>query len=382
MRALRTGRRRRDEDAGGSFDSLLDTMTNVVGILVVMLAVTQLGVRDAVRQIQSNLPSVSEADLANVRNEAETVHAELSALQASQSGPPAGNVREMIAALEDRIKLLEQNLAAARPSGADTGPLEKESANLRARLKEVEKSAAQDRKRLAEVNDRLEKTPTPRKLPAHVVRLPNPRPAPKGAPCFWFTCSRNRIAFVDAAAMRTMAKERVENTGARLTQDGKFPPRKSGLKRPGQKTTTAPIVTYNGEKVMEYFKQRDIGTRDHRLSVRLNSNRREELIATHRPNAGEAARVLRAPYSKYRRALKQVAKKRGYVRFAVCADSFAVYTAAREVLEEQRLLAGWILRGKPEVQVGWGFGLAINGEKTPPPPATPAPPGKPSIVLD
>ena len=35
----------------GSLDSLLDTMTNVVGILVILLVVTQLGMDDAVRRI-------------------------------------------------------------------------------------------------------------------------------------------------------------------------------------------------------------------------------------------------------------------------------------------------------------------------------------------
>jgi hypothetical protein len=34
------------------------------------------------------------------------------------------------------------------------------------------------------------------------------------------------------------------------------------------------------------------------------------------------------------------------------------------------------------MQVGWGFGLTINGEKTPSPPAKPAAPAKPAIVLD
>ena len=381
MRAIRTSRRRRDDDSGGSFDSLLDTMTNVVGILVVLLAVTQLGVRDAVRQIQSNLPSVTEDELLDVRNEAEAVHAELAALQTNRAGVSGGNMQAAIRALEERIKALEKSIVGLRPSVGDTGPLEKEADSLRTRLKNVEKSVVEDRKRLAEISDRLDKIPVPKKLPAHVVRLPNPRPAPKGAPCFWFTCSNNRIAFLDAAAMRSMAKERVEKTGGRLTQDARsrFT---SGLKGPGMKKKPQPAATYNGEKVMEYFEQRDIGTRDYRLTVRLNSNRREELFATHRANAGEAARGLRAAYSKYRRALKNVAEKKGYVRFAVCGDSFEVYTAAREILEEQGLLAGWTLRGRPEMQVAWGFGLTINGEKTPPPPAKPAAPAKPAIVLD
>lgn len=40
-----------DDDDGGGLDSLLDTMTNVVGILVMVLIATQLGVKDAVSRI-------------------------------------------------------------------------------------------------------------------------------------------------------------------------------------------------------------------------------------------------------------------------------------------------------------------------------------------
>ena len=43
--------RRAKKQSGASLDSLLDTMTNVVGILVILLTVTQLGVSDAVRRI-------------------------------------------------------------------------------------------------------------------------------------------------------------------------------------------------------------------------------------------------------------------------------------------------------------------------------------------
>ena len=44
-------RPRHDQSEGDGLDSLLDTMTNVVGILVLVLVVTQLGVKDAVTRI-------------------------------------------------------------------------------------------------------------------------------------------------------------------------------------------------------------------------------------------------------------------------------------------------------------------------------------------
>ena len=47
-------RKKRDDDEDGGLDSLLDTMTNVVGILVLVLIVTQLGVSDAITEITAN----------------------------------------------------------------------------------------------------------------------------------------------------------------------------------------------------------------------------------------------------------------------------------------------------------------------------------------
>ena len=47
-------KRKTDDDEDGGLDSLLDTMTNVVGILVLVLIVTQLGVSEAITEITSN----------------------------------------------------------------------------------------------------------------------------------------------------------------------------------------------------------------------------------------------------------------------------------------------------------------------------------------
>ena len=48
-------RRKNGNEDEGAMDSLLDTMTNVVGILVIVLVVTQLGVGDAVSRITESI---------------------------------------------------------------------------------------------------------------------------------------------------------------------------------------------------------------------------------------------------------------------------------------------------------------------------------------
>ena len=59
--------RRNKKESGASLDSLLDTLTNVVGILVILVTVMQLGVSEAVQRIaktDSVRPEVYEQALA------------------------------------------------------------------------------------------------------------------------------------------------------------------------------------------------------------------------------------------------------------------------------------------------------------------------------
>jgi hypothetical protein len=55
-------RRARKEDER-SMDSLMDAMTNVVGVLLLILIVSSLGITAAVKKVVENLPEVTEEEL-------------------------------------------------------------------------------------------------------------------------------------------------------------------------------------------------------------------------------------------------------------------------------------------------------------------------------
>ena len=79
---------RRTDDDQGAMDSLLDTMTNVVGILVIVLVVTQLGVGDAVQRIGEKL-EVEPAELEQKKRELADLRARQDRLkQEFQDLPP------------------------------------------------------------------------------------------------------------------------------------------------------------------------------------------------------------------------------------------------------------------------------------------------------
>ena len=64
-----------------SLDSLLDTMTNVVGVLIVVLIVTQVNVSSAAKRIRANLPEVTVPMMEELRKKEKEVQARLASLQ-------------------------------------------------------------------------------------------------------------------------------------------------------------------------------------------------------------------------------------------------------------------------------------------------------------
>ena len=97
--------RRPKKTSGASLDSLLDTMTNVVGILIIMLIVTQLGVGQAVERIKGFVDEVSQEDYDQALAESEDLKALLEELRAEW--------RE----LDPRVPEMRLSLAVLRCAG-------------------------------------------------------------------------------------------------------------------------------------------------------------------------------------------------------------------------------------------------------------------------
>ena len=76
--------RGRNRSTSSNLDSLLDTMTNVVGILVIVLIMTQVNVADAIRRLRSALPEVSEEKMEELVEQVRSVDEELSLLQSPE----------------------------------------------------------------------------------------------------------------------------------------------------------------------------------------------------------------------------------------------------------------------------------------------------------
>lgn len=385
--------RQRSGDSQGSFDSLLDTMTNVVGILVILLVVTQVGVRDALDRIRRSLPDVSAAQLADLRQTAATGKQELARLIAvsRELDPDEERDQAAVLALKEDIARLREALKDKELPEVSLDAVREAVATLLQQLKERNEQLRRIQEEIARVKALLDDTPPRKAPPPKVVRLPNPRPAPPGARPLWFTCCHNRVAFADTEAFAPLALERVRTARQGLLYRAPGKLAAHGLKKwksaRDRQVVLEEQLVYDPDKLVALFRQRDIGTRDYRLVVRvLGDLARENLFVQPRRGGGETARQIAFGTSRYQSRLRRIDPAKHYVRFLVWPDSFEAYIEARRILERHTLAAGWVIHSSPDWHIAGNFGLNLHGEKAPPPPPPappkPRPPPPPPIVLD
>ncbi|HRX80452.1 MAG TPA: hypothetical protein P5307_15380 [Pirellulaceae bacterium] len=371
-----------DDDDGGGLDSLLDTMTNVVGILVMVLIATQLGVKDAVSRIADSDvvdPAMVEAakeKLLLTKQQREAVEAQLSDLKPVDDSAIKVQLADLRRKLDETRATLDQEKAVANQFALKIEEDTKKAEQAKKKIQEVadaeaKREALQDdlRKMLEEeatLKAMLDDTPVQEAPPPKVVTLPDPRPAPEGAREVTFLCTNNRVYPIAADDWRDTIRKKAEFIVESRRLDG------------------GPAVGVNEEKFMKEFKKLNRRLTDDFFEVELYaSGIYPRLKFIPKENAGADEDEVLKPRSRFQRALFVIDKTKYYARFIVLPDSYEVYLAAREMSDQAGLLSGWEPQGE-----GWEYttylgGAILFGPKPPPDPnAKPAPPGKPANVID
>lgn len=167
--------------AGGggelNLDSLMDAVTNVVGVLMIVFVVMALNTARVVQKILSDLPPVTPEEHKKMEDEVKKLP------------PPPADPKKLE---EDKIKAEEQMKKAVEDlKTVDTSDmqakvkfmdLESFQKQLEERKKEREAKKAETDKLLTEaerLKALLDQTPVYQPPPATYVRLPNPRPYPE-----------------------------------------------------------------------------------------------------------------------------------------------------------------------------------------------------------
>ena len=372
-----------EEDDGGGLDSLLDTMTNVLGILVLVIVTTQLDVKEAVERIAASdvvQPEALEAarqKLALTKDQAERIQARLGTAPAVDTG----TVEVEIDSLRRRIDETRASLAESTKTANEYAlRIEQDKKKVAAaqkllmELKETEPKRMELKtdlekalKEEARLKAMLDRTPAQKAPPPKTVTLPDPRPAPEGARPVTFLCTGNEVYPIAADDLRTAIARVAEQVVASKQLDG------------------GPEVGVNFEKFKTELRRQARNLRNDLFDIEVYAaGIYPRLRFTPRPKKGFHEGQVTNPRGEFQKLLASLDPEKYYVQFVVLPDSFEVYLAARAVTDRAGLLSGWDPQPAEYQYTTHLGGPILFGPKPPPPDpnAKPAPPPKPANVID
>ena len=362
-------KRKRKDDAG-SLDSLLDTITTVVGILIILLIVVQLGADSAVNRIveerkKEDAEAMMEERTKRFEKQRQDLLDEKKKVQeklASENKSQAKLIQE--------ISQLENELAAKKKAMPPAPP---KLQNLRQEKTKLDNDKKAIELKVKKVKGLLAKAPKPSgQTLSKEVSLPDPKPAPPKAKPFRFLCRGGKIFPLDDPRLINRVTQEIQKAGIK--------PNKA--------------KEYDGKKIVAHFAKVKPGDPFFHAKPRIDGNKRIIFDLQKKSAAGEDEEALVKPNSKYLAALKTISPKTHYLQFEVFEDSFAAYLSARDLASKRNFPAGWkpVSRGADtdctlSLWTMYDLGRAELIASRPPPkpkPPTgkPAPPKKPANVLD
>ncbi len=350
-------RRRQSHDEELPFVALMDTMTNVVGVLIIVLVMIGISLASSVKKVLSELPPVTMEQLQELlkkivdntpTEDPKKVENELKKLE------------EQLKKNSEELKSLDLTVSSKAIKMMDLDDLSKQIEE-RKKIRDAKKTDVE--KLLAEV-DRLKALldTTPVYVPpaSTVVKLPNPRPMPEKAVLRRFLVANGRVLYLnDEEFMKMVVAEIDKNQKILIVTDRGKP---------------LPKAKLDQKKISAHFQKQRIGTREIKLElVEIPHASRIYMKLTPLPEGGETVEQVKNPASVFQRAMRKFkTEPDSVVWFLVFKDSLDTYLAARDIADQSGVPAGWEIYGADFFQRAV---MPFEVDFIPAPPAPPAPPG-------
>ena len=360
-------RKRITNAEGASMDSLMDTLTNVVGILVIVLILAQLNASRQVKRILSDLPPATEAELRQVQaglqasqKELELTEAEVKSRRAQASVTAANQ-----AAARAEAERLRGELKRARQNEPDLQSLLASLRDQERKLQDTRKAVDGLMAEREKLEAQLASTPENKGPGPKMVRIPAAKPLPENGRIERFFVTRNRVHYLEnlqavAAIEREIVQARRELERDVIRDKGK-PPR----------------VIYDQQKIVDRFASRAPKPRDVEVSVPANRPwTRLYVLFKPRVDAGEDGEKAGLATSRFQNLLRGFGGNT-IVYFHVTPDSFETYLALREWVERRNLSAGWDIQSRAEFRHTMQE-IEVNRLEEPPKPVPSASPSIPA----
>lgn len=338
------------------FVALMDTMTNVVGVLAIVLVMMGISLARAASRVLSALPPATEEQIRAAQAELDRMRAAQSPFQEKLKSLAKPELTPaQLANLDTELAQVERGMKDKGIQLVDLDALSRELSNREAELKQKKAAADQLMAERDRVKALLDTTPVSKAPPAKVVRLPASRPIPEGAKIEHIIVTKDGPHWID-----------VEGAKAVFLNEFKLPLLRQAV-RGEVKRGKQSVVIYDHEEVTRYFEKRKLSFREFQIAVTYASWTSSPVLRL-LPRSPASVAGVQAILQRFRMTPNTV------VMFRVTSDGFENYLAAREFCDKINVPAGWEYAGGPEFTIHVPE-IETNRPKPPapaPPPVTPA----------
>lgn len=354
-------------------DSMMDNMTNVVGTLLLVLIIVQMGVKNTADQVEEELANVTPQQVQQAKQQL----AQSKAL-AEKTGANQEVAAQQAKSKQDDLRAFETTLEQKGIKVRDFESLQKDLLAKRA-AEVTEKQAAnallaeRDNLRAA-----LDKTPMPKGPPPVDVRVPVAKAVPAGAVMYRILCLSNKVYMVSDFGWRTRVWTELEKEKNALRHDKPHPDGKTFVFDHFNTVNWLNTKKYSDEYVELRFPLNTNSTTD-RVNMQIHP----------RADGGETPERVDDAESNFRKTLiKLRANPKIVCWFWVHPSGVAAYHAAREQCSRYGIPAGWEFYGAASYAENLPQ-FVVNRFKepppppppgTPPPPPPPPKPGGPAVI--
>lgn len=298
-------------------------MANVVGILVMLVAVMQLSVGDAVERIRERgsresvdieMLEAAEAERERVENALVSASGRLSAMP-----PTEKRVGLLIEQATPLLEILEALPGRDALRGLGAEALRERALREAVEIARLRESIKASRRKMLHLDEILTDLPTEQR--PKIARLPDPRPPPPDYTEAAFFCRYGRVKAIDLQKMKALLHD-----GIRVALGDDIRPEMND--RPW---------------LLNLFRKETFGADGFYWSFRSQDTSRFFAdVSWGEPSDGETAADLRLGDSGFAERLRLLRGSRRFIRFYVWSESFDVYLEARYLAESAGLDVSWL----------------------------------------
>ncbi len=317
-----------------NLDALMDTLTNVVGILIIVLILVEVGVGQSLRKIVSDLPPTTPEELQLLHDDTASQLADYEKqhdLIDKQRNRVAGD-KDELARLNPQLTTLETSAELSAVPILDMASIQNKNLDNGYALDKLRKETAAllaEQQRLKALLDTTPVAP----LPADkIVRIPNSRPLPENAKMERYLVAGNELYGYDLEGAKKLFQQEFQNARGRLEKERSRAPDGSTQ------------IIYDQDKVVKFFEERQLTS--HGLGLRVPYNQtgtRLNLEVGPRTGAGEPIETAAQFNSHFQNDLRRYKSSNTVVWFHVARGAFDAYLRARELCDAVGVSVGWEL---------------------------------------